>query len=82
MQSAIKQASRERLREKTLQAAIRAVERLQKMLRDDAASNGDVIKAAALVLGRVPQEKGEQSPTGDFEIILQEENHAPVDPAP
>lgn len=66
-------SARERLRAKTLQAAIRAVDRLQRLLRDENTSNADAIKAAALILDRVPQEKGSDAPAGDFEIVLKEE---------
>lgn len=72
MHSAIQKQARERLRDKTLQAAIRAVERLQRILRDENTSSADAIRAAALVLDRVPQEKGEAQPAGDFEIVLKE----------
>ena len=72
MHSAMRKQARERLREKTLQAAIRAVERLQRMLRDENTSNADAIKAAALVLERVPSEGTEGSGAGDYEIVLKE----------
>lgn len=68
----MRKQARERLREKTLQAAIRAVERLQRMLRDENTSNADAIKAAALVLERVPSEETEGSGAGDYEIVLKE----------
>ena len=73
MHATNKQNARERLRAKTLQAAIRAVDRLQRLLRDENTSNGDAIKAAALILDRVPQEKGGDAPAGDFEIVLKED---------
>ena len=49
------------------------MDRLQRLLRDENTSNGDAIKAAALILDRVPQEKGGDAPAGDFEIVLKED---------
>ena len=66
--------ARDRLRAKTLQAAIRAVDRLQRMLKDETTSNADAIKAAALILDRLPQDKGSDAPAGDFEIVLKEKS--------
>lgn len=65
--------SRSKLDQQILQAAILAVERLQQMLQDENASNGDVIKAASLIFDRLQQETGEGKPTGDFEIIMKED---------
>ena len=59
------------LRDKTLQAALTAVERLRTLLRDPESSHGDVLKAAAMIFDRVSfQQQGE---TGDFEIVVREE---------
>lgn len=68
-----KLSQRERLNHKVLQAAIQAVERLQKMVRDDATSNGDVLKAAGLILGRLNDKVGEQGTPGDFEIVMKDD---------
>ena len=65
--------SRIKLDQQILQAAILAVERLQHMLQDENASNGDVIKAASLIFDRLQENDGEGKPTGDFEIIMKED---------
>ena len=56
-----------------LQAAILAVERLQQMLQDENATNGDVIKAASLIFDRLQEDEGEGKSTGDYEIIMKED---------
>ncbi len=63
---------REKLDLKVMQAAIMAVERLQSMIQDENASNGDVIKAASLIFDRLGKENGEGNVTGDYEIVLKE----------
>lgn len=65
---------RDRLNKKLMQAAIRAVERLQRMVRDETVSNGDVIKAASLILDRLPKENGNNPLQGDYEIIVKEQD--------
>lgn len=72
MHATARKKPRERFREKTLRAAIMAVERLQQLLRDEATSNADVIRAATLVFDRLAEEKGESAMPGDFEIVLRD----------
>lgn len=60
------------LQEKAAAAAILAVERLKKLLRDPDASNADALKAATLIFERVyPTLPGNAA--GDFEISIKEE---------
>ena len=54
-------------------AALQAVKRLMRLLQDETASHGDVLKAAALIFERVyPAANGD--PGGDFEICVKEES--------
>ena len=58
--------SRIKLDQQILQAAILAVERLQQMLQDENASNGDVIKAASLIFDRLQEEREAAENTEDI----------------
>lgn len=49
-----------------------AVERLQAMIRNEEASNGDVIKASSLIFDRLDKENGEGNVTGDYEIVVRD----------
>ena len=60
------------LREKLLDAAISAADRLKALLEDENASNGDVVKAAALALDMAGK-GAETAATGDYEILVREE---------
>ncbi len=60
------------LREKLLEAAISAADRLKLLLDDENAANGDVIKAAALAL-EMANKGNEGAVTGDYEILVKEE---------
>lgn len=63
---------REKLNHQLMQAAIMAVERLQAMIRNEEASNGDVIKASSLIFDRLDKENGEGNVTGDYEIVVRD----------
>ncbi len=60
------------LRDKLLDAAIAAADRLKMLLDDENASNGDVVKAAALALDMAGK-GAEASAAGDYEILVKEE---------
>lgn len=61
------------LREKSLQAALLAVERLSSLLSDPDATNADALKAATLIFERVYPAQAGGGPTGDFDICVKEE---------
>lgn len=61
------------LREKALEAAVTAVERLESLLSDPETSNADAIKAATLVFERIYPAQAGEAITGDFEICMREE---------
>lgn len=61
------------LQEKAAAAAILAVERLKKLLRDPDASNADALKAATLVFERVYPTPQTGAAAGDFDICIKEE---------
>lgn len=62
----------ELLREKLLDAAISAADRLKSLLEDENASNGDVVKAAALALEMSGKSAG-AAVMGDYEIRIKED---------
>ena len=61
------------LREKSLQAALLAVERLSALLSDPEASNADALKAATLIFERVYPAQAGGGATGDYDICVKEE---------
>lgn len=66
-----KKDDRALLREKVTAAALAAADRLRALFEDEGASNGDVVKAAALVFDRV--DMGEGCAGGDYDITVKEE---------
>ena len=60
------------LRDKLLDTALSAVDRLKGLLEDGDAGNGDIVKAAALVLDWAGREEA-AGITGDYEIKVKEE---------
>ncbi|MBR4359133.1 MAG: hypothetical protein IKP32_00740 [Clostridia bacterium] len=61
------------VREKTQEAAIQALQRLSDLLLNPDTGNGDVLKAAALILERVYPLQAEAPAGGDFDICVKEE---------
>lgn len=61
------------LQEKAASAAILAVERLKRLLRDPDASNADALKAATLIFERVCPTPPAGGTAGDFDICIKEE---------
>ena len=69
---AVRKNAAQSLRDKTLQAALVAVDRLRALLRDPQSSQGDVLKAAAMIFDRVSLQQGGGG-SGDFEIVVKED---------
>lgn len=61
------------LQERSLQAALMAVERLTGLLSDPEASNADVLKAATLIFEKIHVGGGPGAAAGDFEICVKED---------
>ena len=62
------------LRSSSLEAALKAVERLTALLDDPETPRADVLKAATLIFERVyPAGAGAGDPGGDYEICVKEE---------
>ena len=74
MNTANCRAGPEAIRQRAQSAALLAVRRLEKVLRDPETSGADVIKAATLIFDRL-YTGGDASATaaGDYEITIREE---------
>lgn len=71
--AARKKSGPQALGEKSLQAALLAVDRLTEMLKDPATSNADVLKAATLIFDRVYPAQASGGASGDYEICVKED---------
>lgn len=61
------------LQEKSLQAALLAVERLINLLSDPDSSNADALKAATLIFEKIHPLSSGDAAAGDFEICVKED---------
>lgn len=62
------------LKERSIQAALLAVERLSSLLSDPDSSNADALKAATLIFDKIiPIQTGDGGGAGDYEITIKEE---------
>ena len=61
------------LRERSLQAALLAVERLSSLLSDPESSNGDALKAATLIFEKIYPLQSGGGANGDYEICVKED---------
>lgn len=62
------------LRQRSLQAALLAVERLSNLLSDPDSSNADALKAASLIFEKIiPLQAGSGGGAGDYEICVKED---------
>ena len=67
-----KKTTTQLLAEKTQQAALLAAERLIALLEDPDTGNGDVIKAATLILEKLYPIQSESLSGGDYDICIKE----------
>ena len=67
-----KKTTTQLLAEKTQQAALLAAERLISLLEDPDTGNGDVIKAATLILEKLYPIQSESLSGGDYDICIKE----------
>ena len=68
-----KKSTAQLLTEKTQQAALLAAERLISLLEDPDTGNGDVIKAATLILEKLYPIQSESLSGGDYHICIKED---------
>lgn len=61
------------MQEKSLQAALLAVERLIALLSDPDSSNADALKAATLIFEKIHPLPSGSAAAGDFEICVKED---------
>ena len=67
-----KKTTTQLLAEKTQQAALLAAERLISLLEDPDTGNGDVIKAATLILEKLYPIQSDSLAGGDYDICIKE----------
>lgn len=72
MKQTKKKSTAQLLAEKTQQAALLAAERLISLLEDPDTGNGDVIKAATLILEKLYPIQSDSLAGGDYDICIKE----------
>lgn len=78
MPTAKKKDAAAALRQRSLEAALLAVERLSGLLSDPDCSNGDALKAAAMIFEKIiPLSVGGGGGAGDYEILVKEDASCP-----